>query len=132
MGLCRLLEKGLTEGNTGNRPPVRLPPWPAGTFLCRGGKASDSGQGEQFHAAPWKEARCLNPACRASSPARLKSRPTSSGLWASELMVRGIPASAAIFRNCPSGYCSPHLLCQPAVLSSRQAPVSRMASSDGS
>lgn len=52
MGLCRLLEKGLTEGNTGNRPPVRLPPWPAGTFLCRGGKASDSGQGEQFHAAP--------------------------------------------------------------------------------
>ena len=101
-------------------------------FPQRKGEGQIPGRGYSSMRPSWKEARCVKPAWRARSAARSKSRPTSSGLWASELMVRGIFISAAIFKNCASGYCSAHLLRQPAVLSSRQAPDSFMASRDGS
>ena len=68
-------KKGRTEGNTGNRLPLRLPLWPAGTFLCRGGKASDSGQGEQFHAAPLEGGQMPEPCLPGQFPGPLEIPP---------------------------------------------------------
>lgn len=81
MGLCRLLEKG-TDGWEYGEQAARA----AAATACWNipfaaeGKHQIPGRGNSSMRPPWKEARCPNPACRASSPARLKSRPTSSGL----------------------------------------------------
>src|SRR5680860_978737 len=101
--------------------PHEVPAPAAGSSGRKRRKAADC----RPSGAPPRDTYSLYPTFRARAAAEPKSRPTSSGVWASDPKVMGTPFFAKTCNTSGAGYISPTGLRKPAVLTSTTMPLER-------